>query len=85
MPGITFGMHKEDSYVTDEAQSKRGELTLKLTFATMTPGLRPTTHSVLRTKAHLNPEANRERIVQTIFYDVRRDPPRTWESKLSCF
>ena len=34
MPDITVGMNKTGCCVTDEAESKRGELTLKLTLST---------------------------------------------------
>merc|ERR1712080_457381 len=53
MPGIMVGMDQKDSYVGDEAQSKRGVLTLK--------------YPMLLTEAPLNPKANRERMTQIMF------------------
>merc|ERR1711861_38870 len=57
MPGIMVGMDQKDAYVGDEAQSKRGVLTLKY----------PEEHPVLLTEAPLNPKANRERMTQIMF------------------
>merc|ERR1712157_146430 len=51
------GMGQKDSYVGDEAQSKRGILTLKY----------PIEHGILLTEAPLNPKANREKMTQIMF------------------
>merc|ERR1712157_410623 len=51
--GVMVGMGQKDAYVGDEAQSKRGILTLK--------------HPVLLTEPPLNPKANREKMTQIMF------------------
>merc|ERR1712165_35763 len=52
--GVMVGMGQKDAYVGDEAQSKRGILTLKY----------PEEQPVLLTEAPLNPKANREKMTQ---------------------
>merc|ERR1719461_1731085 len=51
------GMGQKDCYVGDEAQAKRGILSLKY----------PVEHSILLTEAPLNPKANREKMTQIMF------------------
>merc|ERR1712037_33529 len=51
--GVMVGMGQKDSYVGDEAQSKRGILTLE--------------YPILLTEAPLNPKANREKMTQIMF------------------
>ena len=83
MLGVLVGMDQQDSYVGDEAQSKRGVLTLKYPsehgIVTNWDDIEKSgiTHStmnpVLRLKsisrfaAPLNPKANRERMTQIMF------------------
>ncbi|VDM75346.1 unnamed protein product, partial [Strongylus vulgaris] len=50
--GVMVGMGQKDSYVGDEAQSKR---------------VAPEEHPVLLTEAPLNPKANREKMTQIMF------------------
>ncbi|KAF2069188.1 hypothetical protein CYY_009488 [Polysphondylium violaceum] len=81
---VMHGMGK-DKYIGDEAQAKRGVLSIKYPIEhgiitnwsdmetiweyTFTNELRvdPSKHAVLLTEAPLNPKANRERMVETMF------------------
>ncbi|KAJ2676702.1 hypothetical protein GGI25_003454 [Coemansia spiralis] len=58
--GVMVGMGQKDSYVGDEAQSKRGILTLRYPIE---HGI----HPVLLTEAPLNPKSNREKMTQIMF------------------
>ncbi|MCO5592054.1 hypothetical protein L7F22_046048 [Adiantum nelumboides] len=58
--GVMVGMGQKDAYVGDEAQSKRGILTLKYP-------IEHEEHPVLLTEAPLNPKANREKMTQIMF------------------
>ncbi|KAK5729336.1 actin [Elasticomyces elasticus] len=59
--GIMIGMGQKDSYVGDEAQSKRGILTLRY------PIEHGVEHPVLLTEAPINPKSNREKMTQIVF------------------
>ncbi|CAI9767557.1 unnamed protein product [Fraxinus pennsylvanica] len=58
--GVMVGMGQKDAYIGDEAQSKRGILTLKYP-------IEHEEHPVLLTEAPLNPKANREKMTQIMF------------------
>ncbi|CAK7244026.1 MAG: actin [Sporothrix thermara] len=58
--GIMIGMGQKDSYVGDEAQSKRGILTLRYP-------IEHGEHPILLTEAPINPKSNREKMTQIVF------------------
>ncbi|KVE99435.1 hypothetical protein Ccrd_026876, partial [Cynara cardunculus var. scolymus] len=59
---VLVGKGQKDAYVGDEAQSKRGILTLKYPIE---HGIAK--HPVLLIEAPLNPQANREKMTQIMF------------------
>ncbi|KAJ6514705.1 actin 2 [Mycena vulgaris] len=59
--GVMVGFGNKDSYIGDEAQAKRGILTLKY------PIEHGIEHPVLLTEAPMNPKANREKMTQIMF------------------